>query len=155
MLPEFDLQRDSFGRWRLVYASGEVVENVNVVRAFPISQPGEGLSIIDAQGHERIWIENFGEVPEALANTLEEALASREFMPRILAIDAVSTFATPSVWQVTTDRGKTEFVLKGEEDIRRLAGNAFVVADRHGIHYLIRDITALGKPSRKLLDRFL
>jgi hypothetical protein len=76
-------------------------------------------------------------------------------MPEILSINSVSTFATPSTWHVLTDRGETQLALRGEEDIRRLSGHAFVVADRHGIHYLIRDITALNRASRKLLDRFL
>jgi hypothetical protein len=30
-----------------------------------------------------------------------------------------------------------------------------MIADRHGVHYLIRDLAALDKHSRKLLDRFL
>ena len=45
--------------------------------------------------------------------------------------------------------------LYGEEDIRRLAPPALLIADTHGIHYLIRDRGALDAPSRKILDRFL
>jgi hypothetical protein len=151
----FDVHRDTFGRWRLTFDDGSVVENVSVVRAFPITQPERGFSIVDAQGHERVWIEQLTDLPDPLAQTLMEALANREFMPEIRSIRAVSTFATPSTWDVLTDRGETKLVLKGEEDIRRLALHAFVIADKHGIHYLIRDITALDKASRRLLDRFL
>jgi len=46
----------------------------------------------------------------------------REFAPEITRIVSVSGFATPSVWQIETDRGRTELTLKAEEDIRRLAG---------------------------------
>jgi hypothetical protein len=151
----FDLRPDTFGRWRLTLDDGVTVENVSVVRAFPISQPERGFSIVDALGHERVWIEQLRDLPDALAQTLRQALASREFMPEIYSISAVSTFATPSTWHVLTDRGETKLVLKGEEDIRRLGVHAFVIADRHGIHYLIRDISTLDKASRKLLDRFL
>jgi hypothetical protein len=30
-----------------------------------------------------------------------------------------------------------------------------LVADRHGVHYLIRDLSSLDRHSRRLLDRFL
>jgi hypothetical protein len=86
---------------------------------------------------------------------LEEELASREFMPEIRSIRQVSSFATPSTWQVETDRGETSFVLKGEDDIRRISASTLLIADSNGIHYLLRDLQALDKPSRKLLDRFL
>jgi hypothetical protein len=76
-------------------------------------------------------------------------------MPRIQRIVAVSGYATPCTWSVQTDRGATAFVLRGEEDIRRLGGQALLIADNHGIHYLVGDMRALDKHSRKLLDRFL
>lgn len=76
-------------------------------------------------------------------------------MPEIRRIASVSTYATPSTWQVETDRGDTRFVLRGEEDIRRLAGQTLLISDSHGIHYLIRDALALDRHSRKILDRFL
>jgi len=46
-------------------------------------------------------------------------------------------------------------VLKGEEDIRRLAGGALLVTDSHGIGYRIADAKALDRRSRRLLERFL
>jgi hypothetical protein len=46
-------------------------------------------------------------------------------------------------------------VLKGEEDIRRLSQSQLMIADTHGIQFLIRDIGTLDRNSRKLLDRFL
>jgi len=86
---------------------------------------------------------------------LQEEMASREFMPEILKIRQVSSFATPSTWEVETSRGDTGFVLKGEEDIRRLGAGTLLIADSHGIQFLIRDIHALDPASRRLLDRFL
>jgi hypothetical protein len=76
-------------------------------------------------------------------------------MPTIEAILAVSSFACPSTWQVRTDRGPAEVLLKGEEDIRRLPQGRLLIADSHGIQFLIHDPAALDRHSRKLLDRFL
>ena len=86
---------------------------------------------------------------------VEADLAAREFMPEIKRIHEVSSFATPSTWSVETDRGKTAFILKGEEYIRRLKPPSLLIMDSQGIHFLIRDRSALDHHSRKILDRFL
>ena len=68
---------------------------------------------------------------------------------------SVSTFSTPTTWSVRTDRGMSSFVLKGEEDIRRLRGNGLLITDSHGVTYRVLDMRALDRMSRRLLDRFL
>jgi hypothetical protein len=153
--PGFSLHHNAHGRLVYVGADGVAVEGVVPVRAFPISEPERGLSLLDPEGHELAWIERLADLPEPLRILVLEDLASREFMPRIERIESVSGFSTPSNWQVRTDRGDTSFTLRGEEDIRRLGTHSFLVADSHGIHYLIRDVNELDRHSRKLLDRFL
>jgi hypothetical protein len=86
---------------------------------------------------------------------IKEELANREFMPVLTRIAEVSSFATPSTWTVETSRGATQFVLKGEEDIRRISKNTYLISDNHGVQYLIENIQLLDKHSRRLLDRFL
>ena len=125
------------------------------VRAFPIGAPDEGLSLVSGDGRELAWIERLDALDAPRRTLIEQDLASREFVPEIRAIRAVSSFATPSTWTIETDRGPTTLVLKGEEDIRRLARSSLLIADRSGIQFLVRDIAALDRPSRKLLDRFL
>jgi hypothetical protein len=69
------------------------------------------------------------------------------------------SFATPSTWQVETDRGPTELILKSEDDIRRLRGTRYpqglLIADSNGIQFMIRDRSALDAHSQKILKRFL
>ncbi|WP_144638906.1 DUF1854 domain-containing protein [Bordetella genomosp. 13] len=151
----FTLQRNALGRLVYVGADGVSHEGVVPVRAFPISRPGQGLSLVATDGRELVWIERVEDLPPPQRELVEAELAGREFMPEIQRIVAVSTYATPSTWQVETDRGTTSFVLRGEEDIRRLAGHTLLISDSHGIHYLIRDAAGLDRHSRQLLDRFL
>lgn len=154
-MKSFGLRRDTFGR--LVFTDEAGVETVGAhpVRAFPIGAPDEGLSLMSADGHELIWIARPDTLPAEPRGLIEEDLASREFVPEIRAIHAVSTFATPSVWSITTDRGDTELTLEGEEHIRRLGRSTLLIADSQGVQYLVREIQALDRKSRKLLDRFL
>ncbi len=151
----FQLHRNAFGRLVFTAADGEVHEGVVPVRAFPIAAPDQGLALVNADGRELAWIESLATLAPEARKLVEEELASREFLPQIRRIRHVSSFATPSTWEVETDRGDTSFVLKGEEDIRRIAQVALLIADSNGIQYLIKDSQALDKASRKLLDRFL
>ncbi len=136
----FQLEREAHGRLVLITAEGTRHEGVMPVRAFPIAAAQEGLSIVDGDGREIVWVPSLGGLPADLRGLIEAELASREFTPVIERIVEVSTFSTPSVWQVETDRGATSFVLKAEEDIRRLSHTTLLVADSNGIHYLIREI---------------
>lgn len=151
----FQLERDSYGRLVLTAENGERHEGVTPVRAFPIAAPDEGISLVNFEGHEVGWAERIADLPDGVRGLIEEELASREFVPEIERIASVSSFACPSIWQVQTNRGAAELTLKGEEDIRRLSRTRLLIADSHGIQFLIRDRRALDQHSRRILDRFL
>lgn len=151
----FGLQRNAFGRLVLTDADGTRHESVLPVRAFPIAAPDEGLSLLGADGRELAWIERLDQLPPAQRALVDEELASREFVPQIRRLLSVGSFSTPSTWSVDTDRGATRFVLRGEEDIRRVGRSTLLIADSHGLQFLVRDLTALDRHSRRLLERFL
>lgn len=150
----FQLSRNAFGKLVFLDANG-TYEGVVPVRAFPIAAPESGIALVDSDGHELAWIERLTDLPDDIRALLQEELQNREFLPEIKRLRHVSTFAVPSIWEVETDRGTTSFILKGEEDIRRIAHDTLLIADSHGVQFLIRDLQALDKASRKLLDRFL
>jgi len=117
----FTLQRDAFGVWVLHLSDGSVHELVVAVRAFPISHPQSGFSILNRQGHELVWVDDLQALAPNEREALLQAVAEREFMPEIERLDKVSGFIAPCTWHVQTNRGPTQFLLKGEEDIRRMA----------------------------------
>jgi Domain of unknown function (DUF1854) len=149
------LSLDDAGRLTAQMADGTVHSNLFAVRAFPVQAPDVGVSLMGEDGHERVWLDKLDDLPEAARAAVTRALEQREFMPLIKKLVAVSAFATPSTWTVETDRGTTELVLKGEEDIRRLSAHVLLVLDSHGVQFLIRDPAQMDRHSRKLLDRFL
>ena len=149
------LERNPMGRWVWTDAQGVRQEQVVVVRAYPVTAPEQGAGVMDAEGHELAWFDRLDQVAQPLQALLREAIAEREFLPEIQQLKTVSSLVTPSVWTVQTDRGDARFMLKGEEDIRRLTGKTLIVSDVDGVQYLIRDPLALDKQSRKLLDRFM
>lgn len=154
----YSLRKDAFGNLELVWSDHPVIERVTPVRPFPFSDPEDGLSFVDSDGHEVLWLDSINDLSTADRALVDDALAVREFMPVITRIDSVSSFNTPSTWQVQTAQGKTQLVLKGEEHIRRIngmGGNNLLISDNHGIQFLIKDVSQLDKHSRRLLDRFL
>jgi hypothetical protein len=152
---DFSLHKDAFGRLVFTAANGDIHRGVIPVRAFPIGAPDYGIAVTGPHGEELAWIEQLSDLPDAVRALIVSELASREFMPEIKRIVHVSSYATPSDWEVETSCGNTVFTLKGEEDIRRILRSGLLIADSHGVHFLIREIQALDKISRKILDRFL
>ena len=150
----FTLERNPLGRLVLRMEEG-TWENVVPVRAFPIHAPDDGIALMSADGHERVWIDRLADLPETTRQLVEEELAVREFTPVIQRLIAISGFTTPSTWQVETDRGQTSFVLKGEEFIRRLTPTRLLITDAQGVHYLVPDLNGLDRVSRRMMDRFL
>lgn len=150
------LSRDPFGRLVFTGSDGSVHVGVVPVRAFALTAPNEGISLLSAEGKELLWASQLTDLPAEMRALLAEEFALRDFMPVIERIIAVSSFATPSTWQVQTDRGTTELILKSEDDIRRLKGpGALLIADGNGLHFLIRDRRQLDAHSQKILRRFL
>lgn len=153
-MSNFTLVRNPAGRLVLT-REGLSYEGIVPVRAFPIAAPDECISLLSTDGEELFWIEKLSDLSENLRRLLEEELSCREFTPEVRRINSVSSFATPSLWQVVTDRGDTELQLKAEEHIRRLSPGSLLITDSHGVSFLIRNIEQLDTHSRKLLDRFL
>lgn len=150
---QFELSRNPFGKLILI-KDGTTFGSVSPIRAFPLQTPDNNIALVDADGHEVAWINRLLDLPVAVRELILEEFAGREFVPEIQRIIGVSSFSTPCTWTVKTDRGETSFVLRLEEDIRRV-GESLLVTDNHGINYLIRNPAKLDNAGRKILDRFL
>jgi Domain of unknown function (DUF1854) len=128
---------------------------VTPIRSFPVSDPEYGVSICDAQGRELLWIERLSALSAAARESLQADLAQREFLPVLVRIVSISANSEPCEWEVETDRGPTKFVLKTDEDVRRIEVGRAMVTDANGVEYLIPDLAALDATSRKYLERYL
>jgi hypothetical protein len=146
---------DPLGRLVFRDADGSEHADVTPVRGFPVSDPDYGVSICDAGGRELLWIERLMDLPAEPRETLRMELSRREFMPVLQRITRISSNAEPCEWDVETDRGRTSFVLRTDEDVRRLDDCRAMVTDANGVSYLIPDLDALDAASRRYLERYL
>lgn len=154
-LPFRDLTLDAFGRLVLTDLNGDTHAGVTPVRAHPISAPDDGVSLVGVHGHELAWVPRLSALPEGLRSVLQAELAAREFHPTLKRLISVNTFSTPSTWRIETDRGEVDFVLKSEEDIRRLEEGRLLITSSHGVQLQVPDRWVLDKQSKRLLERFL
>jgi hypothetical protein len=154
-LAAVELFHDSFGRLVLADPGGRRHVGVEPIRCFPFSDPNRWVSLCDAEGVEVLWIENLDALQPAVRKLLDEELARREFMPVIQRIVHVSSNTDPSRWRVETDRGLTEFLLKTEDDVRRVGPRGAILVDSAGMRYLVPDTRRLDAAGRRVLERYL
>jgi hypothetical protein len=152
---KFSLVRDQWGQLIFVAANGEKLANVSPVALFPISEPDSWISIRSADGTELACIEDPRTLAADVWQLLKEDLSRREFVPTIRRILRVSGNTEPCEWQVETDRGPTRFVLKSEEDVRRIGDHEILILDAHGTRYHIPDLTAVDVKSRRIVEWYV
>ncbi len=152
---DFKLEYDAFGQLVFVGGDGQRHVGATAVRGFPITDRQHGVAILDSDGHELAWINDLAELASGTRQIIETEFAKREFVPHIRQIVSVSRQTEPCEWDVETDRGRTNFVLKSEDDVRQLDGRRAMIVDAYGIRYLIPDTSQLDRFSRRTLERYL
>jgi hypothetical protein len=136
-------------------ASDEPAIEVTPLRLFPRSDPDHWIALLDHDGHELGCLDDPKILDEASGKWLQQVLVQREFVPVIQRITWVSGNSEPCEWRVETDRGPTEFILKEEQDIRRLGTHGVLVLDAHRIRYLIPDRRALDDYSQRIVEWYV
>ena len=150
--PGWRLIRRPHGHVDFVDGAGKVFSDVDVLRAFPVTAPQGPVAIVSADGDELAWLDSLENLPEALQSSLVAELATREFLPLIERIEAISD-DDPQVWSVATDRGQRRFILASIDDIDRLPDGSVFVVDATGVRYRIAAVAALDPTSLRLLEK--
>lgn len=151
----FALVSDEWNRLTLIDADGQSYLDVRIVPLFPITEPARWISICDAGGQELTCIDDLANLPVKTRAIVDAELARREFLPTIRRIVHVSGNSEPCEWQVETDRGPTRFTLQSEEQVRRMGANRVSVTDSNGVRYLINNVAALDRKSRRVVDWYV
>ncbi|MFM7604090.1 MAG: DUF1854 domain-containing protein [Prosthecobacter sp.] len=138
----------------LIDTQGVRHDNLRPVRLFPLTEPQYWISLVDEQGREVASIEALDTLDAEQRSLVEEALAKRDFVPVVKHITAIERVTDGHDWHVDTDRGPTVFHIETDESIQSLGGTRFVIIDKTGTRYLIPDVAALDRESRRKLERY-
>ncbi len=151
----FQLSRDEWSHLKLTDSAGNEYLDVAVVPLFPISASKQWVSIVSSEGEEIACLDSMLGLSTSNVALLEEELALREFVPIIEKVVSVSGIMEPCEWFVETNHGPTNFVLKTEEDVRRISAKAVNIIDANGIRYRVDDIKKLDKRSRSFVEWYV
>ena len=149
---EWRLERRPHGRLDFIDAQGRVHTDVDVLRAFPISDPEGPVAIVGENDVELAWIDALAAVEPALRAALEAELSRREFLPLVERIEEVSD-SEPAEWTVETDRGRRRFKVAHADDVLRLPDGGAVITDTYGVRYTIQSISRLDARSRRFFEK--
>jgi hypothetical protein len=129
---------------RICLPNGEVYEDVQFARAFPLSHPNEYISVLRREERDKFveigMFRTLEGMPEASRRIVDEELDRRYFTPVIEKIYSLTEEYGQHRWDVMTDRGRRVFYVRNWRD---------------NVHELseIRDLDALDAHSRAQLEK--
>jgi hypothetical protein len=153
--PAIRLSRDEWSHLKVTDASGNEYSDVSVVPLFPITECKRWVSLVSADGDEIVCLDSLAGLSAESIKLLEEELALREFVPVIEKVINVSGNQDPCEWVVQTNHGITSFVIKAEEDVRRVSSKSVVITDANGIRFRVEDVKKLDSRSRAFVEWYV
>ena len=150
------LYYDPPGTLRLTVAGDRSYPGVKLYQAWPLSEPGRHLSLLDSKGEEIVMLPDLdGLSPESRA-VAEEELRRRYLTARVERVLGIRTEFGVTYWDVETHRGRRDFVLTSiSESCQWLGPDHLLIIDVGGNRYEFPNLEALDGRSRALLDTVL
>ncbi len=146
------------GEVRVQYVDGATYDDVNVVPAFPITRPNRFVYLQEADGKELGLLVDPRRLDRESHDVVLNQADQAYFMPRITRIIRVEERMGMGLahWEVETDRGYNSFdIVSRSESVWYVGRDRLVIRDADGNRYLIEDLSALDKRSRRLADLYL
>ena len=137
----FELDRDAFGRWALVLADGTRHMPVTAIRAYPITDPEGGVALMDADGHELLWIDQLAQLAPAVRSQVQQALTER-FIGMLIEnhAGALPLWLSPvqvSILNITDSQA--DYALKLEQTLKKQGFRVQADLRNEKITYKIRE----------------
>ena len=148
------LFRDGSGRLRMTIEGERSYLEVEAVRTFPMSDPDHYVGFLDNQSKVIGIVVELGRMDEESQRLVAESLERHYFVPTITRVYSMKEEFGAVYWDVETDRGRREFVVKGMRDaIQELDNGELLFPDVDGNRYRIVDWRQLDLRSQRLLER--
>ncbi|MBO0798132.1 MAG: DUF1854 domain-containing protein [Blastocatellia bacterium] len=129
---------------------------VNIIRAFPLADPGRFLSVRDGANEEIGMILDPAQLSDENRKLVEGYLERRYIVPAVTRIvSAKERFGTVD-WTMETDRGTARFTTRNlRENTQRPAPGRIIINDVDGNRYDIRNVDDLSLEDQELLFRHI
>ena len=138
---------------RCTIQDSKTVLRAKIVRAFPISAETHWITILDAKNKEVCLIEDPPQLDAESLRLVEEELGRFYRVSTIERIESIKQEYRTMFWNVLTDRGQRDFVVKwSAETVQWRAANELLLVDIDTNRFRIPDVTRLDKHSLKQLS---
>lgn len=122
-------------------------------RCFPLTNPGDYISLADASGAEVGILRDPSRLDEESKQTLFEELDRLYFTPIIERIVSLKQEASMWRWEVQTQRGAATFYLRGVRDsVHEVAPGRWQIYSVDGQRYEIQDYDSLDARTQALFE---
>lgn len=138
---------------RVTIEGDRSILHARLYRCFPLTNPGRFISVCDSEGAEYGIIEDASALDESSRCALEGYFDRRYFTPTIRRILSLQQEASMWNWRVETNRGLSEFYLRGVRDsIHEVSPRRWQILSVDGQRYEIRDFDELDSKSKDLFE---
>ena len=123
---------------------------------FPFSRPGEYIELSNDSGDLIGFIRTLAELRPEVADAIRESVRLGHFVPYVQRILSVKGTQHLYTWNVITDRGRSEFHIRGRrQNLEEIGGDEHMVTDTEGVRYRIPKIPDLDPRSVTQLRKVL
>lgn len=132
------------------------VLRAKVVRAFPISAATNWINVLDGKNKEVCLIEDPDALDPESRRLVEEELERFYRVPEIKHILSITQEYRTMFWDVVTDRGRRDFVVKwGADTVQWRSATTVLLTDIDSNRFVIPDVSALDRHSLAQLEVIL
>lgn len=129
---------------------------VRVVCAAPLSQPDRYICILDEKNEVICTVEDPIVLDTVSQQMVKEDLQQRYMTAIIRRVESLRSEFGVSYWEVQTDRGDREFVVRNvSENAQWITDRRLLILDVDGNRFEIANLQVLDKKSRALIEMVL
>lgn len=129
---------------------------VRVVCAAPLSQPDRYICLLDEKNEVICTVEDPVDLDAVSQRIVKEEIEQRYMTAIIKRVDSLRSEFGVSYWEVQTDRGDREFVVRNvSENAQWITDRRLLLLDVDGNRFEISNLEVLDKKSRGLIEMVL
>lgn len=142
---------------RLTIENDRSYLKVHAVRAFPLTNLNEYIGLLDAIGGREIgMLRNIRDLEAQPRELVQAELSRRYFIPKVTKITKAKKEFGAIYWDVDTDRGRREFIMRGIRDsIHEIEPGRYLITDVDGNRFELPQLSKLDTRSQAHWDKIV
>tara|TARA_Y100000588_G_C13643759_1_gene664896 strand:- start:52 stop:414 length:363 start_codon:yes stop_codon:yes gene_type:complete len=117
-----------------------------------MAYPDNYISLLDIKNEEVAFIKDLKDLDKESRRVIEEELTRRYLKAKIKRVHSIQMEFGVTYWDVSTDRGDREFVIRGHENTHWATDKRLLITDVDGNRFEIMDYTQLDPHSIRLIE---